>query len=150
MSWAAVHGVVLGLPLLLLTALCVTYVGKTGEGRPWLARRAAAQRWLWLVLVALAWVVPWSGLLLTYTALHRRLLGPGQWKTLALPWMASWGLMVPMFISTCAYLMRHARQRLLGGLWSRRALWGLMWIALGTVLLAGLLGSLTAQGVFYR
>ena len=150
-SLAFLHGVVLGLPLVVLTALCVAYTGRIGKIRPWWhGPRPAVLRMAWAGLLTLAWVVPVSGMVLMYTDPSRWLTSQGTWQSLALPWMASWGMMVPIVITTCAYLAYSARAHTLLPVWFRRALWSLMGLALGIVLLAALLGSMTSQGLFYR
>jgi len=149
-SLSFLHGVVLGLPLVVLTALCVAYTGRVGKVRPWLhGPRPWVLRMAWGGLLILAWLVPISGMALMYADPSRWLTPQGTWQTLALPWMASWGMAVPMVVTTCAYLARRARELGHVSLWFRRALWGLMSMALSIVLLAALLGSMTTQGMFY-
>jgi len=149
-SLSFLHGVVLGLPLVVLTALCVAYTGRIGKIRPWWrGPHPTALRLAWASLLALAWLAPLSGLVVMYANPGRWLTPQGTWRSLALPWMASWGMMVPIVVTTCAYLAHRARKHVPLPTWFQRALWGLMGLALGDVLLAALLGSLTTQGMFY-
>ncbi len=150
MGWASIlHGILLGLPLMVLTALCVSYTWRMGKLHPWWHERMSAwKRYRLGVLLTLAWLTPLTGLAVMYIHPEFWQTHQGVWDSPALPWMASWGLMVPIAITACTYLMHQVEKQTLPPIWLQRALWGLMSIALGNVLLAALLGSLTARGVF--
>ncbi len=150
-SWSFVHGIVLGLPLVVLAALCISDTSRVGKAHPWLrSKEGFVRRWAWLGLLIFAWLTPLSGMLVMYVPPTHWMTERETWQSLALPWMASWGMMVPIIITTCIYMARRARHRTITPKWFRRALWGLMGLALGDILLTALLGSLTTQGLFYR
>jgi hypothetical protein len=149
LRWSLLHGIVFGLPLVVLLAWCVSSSGKLGKVRPWLQqRRHGLQGWLWAGMLVLAWLTPLSGLVVMYARPEAWRSGEAGWRSLSLPWMASWGMMVPVAATVCVYLARRARQRALTPAWYRRGVWLLMALALGNTLLAALLGSMTAQGFF--
>ena len=151
-SLAFIHGVVLGLPLMVLAVLCVSYTGHVGKiPRPHHpAPPSAFQRWIWGGLLVFSWLTPLSGIFLMYAGPHHWMASAETWQSLALPWRASWGSMVPIAVTTCLYLTRRARRQAQPSPWLKRVLWGLMGFALGNILLTALLGSLTTQGLFYR
>ncbi len=152
LRWSFIHGIIFGLPLVVLTVLCVSYSGKLGKVRPWLRQhRPSLQRWGWAGMLLFAWLTPLSGMVVMYTRPEAWTVGGhAGWRSLGLPWMASWGMMVPIAATVCVYLARRARRRALTPMWYRRGVWLLMLVALGNTLLAALLGSMTAQGIFYH
>ena len=153
LSLSFIHGVALGLPLMVLAVLCVSYTSHVGKIPRLLerSRTTLVRRWLWGGLLLFSWLTPLSGLVLMYAGPHRWMVPPETWQSLALPWMASWGCMVPIAATTCLYLTRRARRRRAqASPWLTRVLWGLMGFVLGNILLTALLGSLTTQGLFYR
>ncbi len=151
LRWAFLHGIVFGLPLVVLTALCVSSSSKLGKVRPWLHdHRSALGRWRWAGMLFFAWITPLSGLMVMYARPAAWTAGHTGWRSLGLPWMASWGMMVPIAATACVYLARRARRRALTPAWHRRGVWVLMAVVLGNTLLAALLGSMTAQGIFYH
>ncbi|GEM_PF-2978823 len=147
--WARIHGLALGIPLVVLAFLCVSSMGRVGETwRPrWLPLESKS--WLWFGLLFLAWATPLSGMWVMYFRPQVWREG-GEWATWALPWMASWGMMVPVLATACVYLnyRLYAGRRDQGGgqalvIASRL----LMFATLAVVLMVALLGALSTSGV---
>ena len=148
--WALVHGIVFGLPLVVLTTLCVADAGRLGKIVPWLGRRRRVlRRRPWQAMVTFAWLTVFSGMGVMYLHPDYWMKAPEAWVSWALPWMASWGAMVPITMTACIYLTRRGEEKLVMPMWFRRAVSVLMLVSLINVLVSALLGSVTAQGVFY-
>ncbi len=152
LSLSFIHGVVLGLPLMVLATLCISYTSHVGKIPRLLerGRTTTVRQWIWGGLLLFSWLTPLSGLALMYTEPYRWMASPDAWQSRALPWMASWGCMVPVAVTTCLYITRRVRRRGQTSPSLTRMLLGLMGFVLGNILLTALLGSLTTQGLFYR
>jgi len=149
-SWCFWHGVVLGLPLVVIIAFCIAYTARVGKMRLWWrGPRPMLQRLAWATLLAFAWLAPLSGMMLMYAQPDQWMTPQQTWQSLALPWMASWGMIVPLLTTACVDLTRRAQRRAMSPFPLQRARWLLMGLELGIVLLAALLGSMTSQGMFY-
>lgn len=146
--WARIHGLALGIPLVVLAFLCVSSMGRVGETwRPrWLPLES--KRWLWFGLLFLAWATPLSGMWVMYFRPQVWSEG-GEWATWALPWMASWGMIVPVLATACVYLNHrlYARQDQEEGQALVFASRLFMFATLAVVLMVALLGALSASGV---
>lgn len=149
--WARIHGLLLGLPLVVLVFLCVSSMNGIGETWQNHWRSSDGKRWMWFGLLFFAWATPLSGMWVMYSR-PRAWRAGGEWISWGLPWMASWGMMVPILATACVYMNRRLRDKGQGqstGPWLVLARRSVMVTTLGIVLLVALLGALSARGVTY-
>lgn len=147
--WARIHGLVLGIPLVVLVFLCVSSMNGVGETWQNHWRSSGGKRWMWFGLLFFAWATPLSGMWVMYSQPQVWREG-GEWISWALPWMASWGMMVPILATACVYLSRYVYTGDQDQSVGRSLVFVsrfLMFATLLMVLLVALLGALSASGV---
>jgi len=147
--WVHVHGLVLGIPLVVLAFLCVS--STNGVGETWRNQwgLSGARRWMWFGLLFFAWATPLSGMWLLYSQ-PQAWRESGEWMSWGLPWMASWGMMVPVLATACVYVSRYVYAGGQTQSVSRTLVFVsrlLMFFTLFMVLMVALLGALSASGV---